>query len=86
LGLKVDLMADVELEKTTWPLYLSKHTLTIMCQIYALRINNKNKETQIRNEITQIWLLFLNSLKKIILKRELQQNCELLNNGKCCFV
>ena len=85
LGLKVDIIASVDnnelFEKSSWPLYLSKHTLTIMCQIYALRIkysNNSNRDTQ--NEITQIWLLFLNSINKTILKRE--QNFEFMNNGK----
>ena len=30
-----------------------------------------------------IYYFFLNSIKKNILQGELQQNCELLNNGKC---
>jgi hypothetical protein len=72
LGLRIDPMPESEINKSNWPLYISKNTLSIMCQMYALRFNKEHDslyQNQIRNEILQIWTLFLTSLKKHILAK-----------------
>lgn len=76
LGLRIGKLSEIDIEKYTWPLYITKRTLTIVCQIFAIRFNRENSieneqyQVKIRNEIQQLWIFFLNSLKKSIIKRQ----------------
>lgn len=68
--------------RTEWPLFVNQYSLTVLFQIFVIRLNKLNEmnissdtsnncyEAKLNNEIAFIWNSFLTSLHTSIIKRE----------------